>query len=150
MENDITIDKRFMSRAIDLAKKGQFSTQPNPIVGCVITKGIEIISEGWHEKAGQNHAEIMALENCTKPTEGATCYVTLEPCTMCVGAIIHARLSKLVYAVDDPKTGACGSVFNLLQTDKLNHKVEIEKGVMEEDCRSLIQNFFKQRRQKSR
>ena len=73
-------------------------------------------------------------------------YVTLEPCIMCAGAIIHARLSRLVYAVDDPKTGACGSVFNLLQTDELNHKVDIEKGVMEEECQSLIRSFFKEKR----
>ena len=65
---------------------------------------------------------------------------------MCAGAIIHARLSRLVYAADDPKTGACGSIFNLLQTEELNHKVEIEKGVMEEECQSLIQLFFKKKR----
>ena len=80
----------------------------------------------------------------------ATIYVTLEPCAMCAGAIIHARLSKLVYAADDPKTGACGSIFNLLQTEELNHRVEIEKDVMEEECRSLIQSFFKEKRDKQK
>ena len=69
---------------------------------------------------------------------------------MCAGAIVHARLEKLVYAITDPKTGACGSVFNLLQTEELNHKVEIQKGVMEDECRSLIQDFFKEKRVKNR
>jgi tRNA(adenine34) deaminase len=69
---------------------------------------------------------------------------------MCAGAIIHARLSRLVYALDDLKTGACGSVFNLLQTEELNHRVEIKKGVMEEECRSLIQSFFKDKRAKQK
>ena len=75
-------------------------------------------------------------------------YVTLEPCAMCAGAIVHSRLTKLVYAVEDLKTGACGSVFNLLQAEELNHKVVIDKGVMEDECRSLIQNFFKEKRLK--
>lgn len=151
MLNDID----FMLRAFELAKKAE--AQDEVPVGAVIVCEDKIIGEGWNQPISSNdptaHAEIMALRAAGKKIGNyrlpkATMYVTLEPCTMCVGAIIHARLSKLVYAVDDPKTGACGSVFNLLQTDKLNHKVEIEKGVMEEDCRSLIQNFFKQKRQK--
>jgi tRNA(adenine34) deaminase len=67
---------------------------------------------------------------------------------MCAGAIVHARLSKLIFAVADPKTGACGSIFNLLQTEELNHKVEIDKSIMEDECRALIQTFFKEKRLK--
>ena len=99
------------------------------------------------------HAEIIALREAGNNIgnyrlPNATIYVTLEPCAMCAGAIVHARLAKLIYAVDDQKTGSCGSVFNLLQTDVLNHKVEIEKGIMEDECRTLIQDFFKQKRVK--
>jgi len=75
-------------------------------------------------------------------------YVTLEPCAMCASAIVHARLAKLVYAVEDPKTGACGSVFNLLQTDELNHRVEVVRGILADECQSLIQTFFKKKRMK--
>ena len=79
----------------------------------------------------------------------STMYVTLEPCVMCAGAIVHARVAKLVYAVKDDKTGACGSVFNITQADKLNHRVRIEKGVLEKECRALIQDFFKEKRLKN-
>ena len=78
----------------------------------------------------------------------STMYVTLEPCVMCAGAIVHARVAKLVYAVKDDKTGACGSVFNITQADKLNHRVRIEKGILEKECRTLIQDFFKEKRLK--
>jgi tRNA(adenine34) deaminase len=147
--------EKWMQRAFDLAKKAE--AQDEVPVGAVIVLNDQIIGEGWNQPISSDdptaHAEIMALRDAGKKIgnyrlPNTTLYVTLEPCTMCAGAIIHARLSRLVYAVDDPKTGACGSVFNLLQTDKLNHKVEIEKGVMEEECRSLIQSFFKEKRAK--
>jgi len=148
-------DKDFMQRAFELAKKAE--AQDEVPVGTVIVYQDKIIGEGWNQPISSDdptaHAEIMALRDAGEKIGNyrlpdATIYVTLEPCTMCAGAIIHARLAKLVYAVDDPKTGACGSVFNLLQTEELNHKVEIEKGVMEEECRSLIQSFFKEKRTK--
>lgn len=148
-------DKDFMQRAFELAKKAE--AQDEVPVGTVIVYQDKIIGEGWNQPISSDdptaHAEIMALRDAggkigNYRLPDATIYVTLEPCTMCAGAIIHARLAKLVYAVDDPKTGACGSVFNLLQTEELNHKVEIEKGVMEEECRSLIQSFFKEKRTK--
>jgi len=148
-------DKECMQRAFELAKKAE--AQDEVPVGAVIVLNEQIIGEGWNQPISSDdptaHAEIMALRHAGEKTgnyrlSNATIYVTLEPCIMCAGAMIHARLSKLVYAVDDPKTGACGSVFNLLQTEKLNHTVEIEKGVMEDDCRILIQNFFNQKRQK--
>ncbi len=150
-------DKDWMQHAFELAKKAE--AQDEVPVGAVIVYEDKIIGEGWNQPISSDdptaHAEIMALRDAGKKIgnyrlPNATIYVTLEPCTMCVGAIIHARLAKLVYAVDDPKTGACGSVFNLLQTDKLNHTVEIEKGVMEEECRSLIQSFFKEKRAKQK
>ena len=151
----MTTDIKWMQRAFELAEKAE--AQDEVPVGAVIVYQDKIIGEGWNQPISSDdptaHAEIMALRDAggkigNYRLPNATIYVTLEPCTMCAGAIIHARLSKLVYAVDDPKAGACGSVFNLLQTDKLNHKVEIEKGVMEDDCRCLIQNFFKKKRNK--
>ncbi len=146
-----------MQRAFELAKNAKAHNEVP--VGAVIVYENEIIGEGWNQPISSDdptaHAEIMALRDAGKKIgnyrlPNATIYVTLEPCTMCAGAIIHARLAKLVYAVDDPKTGACGSVFNLLQNEELNHRVEIVKGVMEEECRSLIQSFFKEKRAKQK
>ncbi len=146
-----------MQHALKLAKKAE--AQDEVPVGAVIVLNDQIIGEGWNQPISSDdptaHAEIMALRDAGEKIgnyrlPNATIYVTLEPCTMCAGAIIHARLAKLVYAVDDPKTGACGSVFNLLQTEELNHKVEIEKGVMEEESRSLIQSFFEEKRAKQK
>jgi tRNA(adenine34) deaminase len=153
----LTDNKHWMQRALELAKKAEVHDEVP--VGAIIVYEDKIIGEGWNQPISSDdptaHAEIMALRDAggkigNYRLPNATIYVTLEPCTMCAGAIIHARLTKLVYAVDDPKTGACGSIFNLLQTEELNHKVEIEKGVMEEECRSLIQSFFKEKRTKQK
>tara|TARA_R110002111_G_scaffold233392_1_gene294461 strand:+ start:841 stop:1308 length:468 start_codon:yes stop_codon:yes gene_type:complete len=150
-------DKDYMQCAFELAEKAKF--QDEVPVGAVIVHEGKVIGEGWNQPISSNdptaHAEILALRDAAKKLGNyrlpeATMYVTLEPCAMCAGAIVHARLEKLVYAITDPKTGACGSVFNLLQTEELNHKVEIQKGVMEDECRSLIQDFFKEKRVKNR
>lgn len=144
-----------MQRALELAQEAE--THGEVPVGAVIVYEDQIIGEGWNQPILSNdptaHAEVIALREAGNNIgnyrlPGATMYVTLEPCAMCAGAIVHARIAKLVYAADDPKTGACGSVFNLLQTNELNHNVEIEKGMMEEECRALIQNFFKAKRNK--
>ena len=148
-------DLKWMQRAYELAQKAK--DQDEVPVGAVIVHENKIIGEGWNQPISSNdptaHAEIVALRRAGQTLNNyrlpdATMYVTLEPCAMCAGALIHARLAKLIYAADDPKTGACGSVFNLLQTNELNHKVEIEKGVMEDESRSLIQGFFKEKRVK--
>jgi tRNA(adenine34) deaminase len=145
----------WMQRAFELAQNAK--EQDEVPVGAVIVLEGKIIGEGWNQPISSNdpsaHAEIMALRHAGQTNKnyrlpGATMYVTLEPCAMCAGAIVHSRLTKLVYAVEDLKTGACGSVFNLLQAEELNHKVVIDKGVMEDECRSLIQNFFKEKRLK--
>lgn len=146
-------DKKWMQRAFELAEQAKI--QDEVPVGAVIVFEEKIIGEGWNQPVSSNdpsaHAEIMALRDAGNNIGNyrlpdTTMYVTLEPCAMCAGAIVHARLAKLVYAADDPETGACGSVFNLLQSEELNHKVEIEKGIMEEECRTLIQTFFKEKR----
>jgi tRNA(adenine34) deaminase len=149
-------DKEWMQRAFELAQEAQAHDEVP--VGAIIVYQDQIIGEGWNQPISSNdptaHAEIMALRDAGNKMENyrlpdATMYVTLEPCAMCAGALVHARIAKLVYAVEDPKTGASGSVFNLLQTEELNHKVEIEKGILEEECRSLIQTFFKEKRIKN-
>lgn len=149
----MTQDAKWMQRAFELAQEAK--SQDEVPVGAVIVFEEQIIGEGWNQPISTNdptaHAEIVALRDAGNNIgnyrlSDATMYVTLEPCSMCASAIVHARLTKLVYAVEEPKAGACGSVFNLLQTKELNHQVEIEKGVMEEDCRSLIQTFFKEKR----
>ena len=148
-------DKEWMQRAFELAQKAKEHDEVP--VGAVIVHEDQIIGEGWNQPISSNdptaHAEIIALRDAGNNVgnyrlPNATMYVTLEPCAMCAGAIIHARLSKIIFAVADPKTGACGSIFNLLQAEELNHKVEIDKGIMEDECRSLIQTFFKEKRSK--
>ena len=146
-------DKNWMQHALLLAKRAE--QQDEVPVGAVIVLNDQIIGEGWNQPVSSNdptaHAEIMALRDAGKKIGNyrlpdATLYVTLEPCAMCASAIVHARLTKLVYAIEDPKTGACGSVFNLLQTDELNHRVEVKRGILADECQSLIQTFFKKKR----
>ena len=149
-------DEEWMQHAFQLAKK---SEEHNEVpVGAIVVYRNEIIGEGWNHPISSNnptaHAEIMALKKAGKKIGNyrlldSTMYVTLEPCVMCAGAMVHARIAKLVYAVDDQKTGACGSVFNIVQTEELNHNIEIKKGVLEKECQALIQDFFKEKRLKN-
>jgi tRNA(adenine34) deaminase len=151
----MTQDAKWMQHAFELAQKAELHDEVP--VGAVIVHEDQIIGEGWNQPISSNdptaHAEIIALRDAGKKIgnyrlPNTTMYVTLEPCAMCAGAIVHARVEKLLYAADDLKTGACGSVFNLLQSEKLNHKVDIEKGILEEECRTLLQDFFKAKRVK--
>lgn len=151
----MTQDAKWMQRAFELAEKAK--SHDEVPVGAVIVFENQIIGEGWNQPISSSdptaHAEIMALRDAGNNIgnyrlPNTTMYVTLEPCVMCAGAIVHARLEKLVYAAGDPKTGACGSVFNLLQSEELNHKVDIEQGIMENESRSFIQTFFKEKRAK--
>ena len=149
----MNVDEEWMQHAFQLAKKSKEHDEVP--VGAIVVYEDEIIGKGWNEPILSHdptaHAEMMALKNAGEKIGNyrlpkSTMYVTLEPCVMCAGAIVHARIARLVYAVDDEKTGACGSVFNVVQTDKLNHRVRIEKGVLEKECRTLIQDFFKEKR----
>ena len=151
----MNIDEEWMQYALQLAKK---SEQRDEVpVGAIIVYKNKIIGEGWNQPISSNnptaHAEIMALQDAGEKIGNyrlldSTMYVTLEPCVMCAGAMVHARIAKLVYAVDDQKTGACGSVFNMIQAEELNHNTEIKKGVLEKECQALIKNFFKEKRLK--
>ena len=142
-----------MQHALSLADKAE--QEGEVPVGAVLVKDDNIIAEGWNHPIATHdptaHAEIMALRNAAKKMGNyrlinTTLYVTLEPCVMCAGAIIHARVSKVVFGASDPKTGAAGSMFDILGTEKLNHKVEIESGVLEQECAEKLKIFFKAKR----
>lgn len=151
------INNKFMKSAFKEAEKS-YDKEEIP-VGAVIVKDGKIIARGHNLKETKNdttnHAEIIAIRKASKKLKswrlrGCTMYVTLEPCTMCAGALIQARLDKVVIGTMDEKTGACGSVLNVLEDYKFNHKVEIEKGVMERDCKEILQQFFKELRGKKK
>ena len=142
-------DCSYMRRALELAKKARFNCPPNPAVGCVIVKDRRIIGEGFTQKTGEAHAEVMALRDAASRGEsvaGATVYVTLEPCLMCAGAILLARVPRLVYGATDPKAGACGSLFEVNNDSRLNHSIETVSGVLASDSAALLRAFFQQRR----
>lgn len=151
------IDEIYMSEAIKEAKKA--AEQNEVPVGCVIVKDRKIIARGHNQvellKDPTAHAEMIAITQATNYTgskwlNGASIYVTIEPCSMCAGASVLARIGSLIYGADDPKAGACGSIINIVNNTKLNHRVKIKKGVLEQQCRDLLQNFFKKKREKRR
>ncbi|MCY3750102.1 MAG: tRNA adenosine(34) deaminase TadA [Gammaproteobacteria bacterium] len=146
-------DDYWMRRALDLAERAR--SEGEVPVGAVLVMEDDCIGEGWNRPISAHdptaHAEIGALRagaahmgNYRLP--GATLYVTLEPCAMCAGAIILARLKRLVYAAADPRAGAAGSVFNILQSSQLNHRVELASGILEQEAAMLLQTFFRERR----
>ncbi len=138
-------------------KEAQKAEQINEVpIGAVIVKDDKIIGRGYNltetSKDPTMHAEMIAIREATSSIGysrlyGCTMYVTCEPCTMCAGAMILARINKVVIGTMDKKTGACGSIYNLLQQDKLNHQVEIQTGVLAEECSAMMTNFFKKLRQ---
>lgn len=146
-------DQKWMKHALSLADRAEALGEIP--VGAVLVKDNQIIAEGWNLSISHHdacaHAEIVTLREAGKIIKNyrlldCTLYVTLEPCPMCAGALVHARVKRLVYGAGDYKTGAAGSVFNLLQNDKLNHQVEITAGVLAEPCATKISTFFKARR----
>lgn len=124
-------------------------------VGAVIVRDGEVIATGFNQPIGSQdptaHAEIIALRAAASllgnyRLPGCELYVTLEPCAMCVGAILHARIARVVYGASDPKTGACGSVVNLFEHGKLNHHASVTGGILAEECGKLLREFFAERR----
>jgi len=150
---DTEIDNFFMKRALiqaDIAK----SKHEVP-VGAIIVFNNRIIAESYNNPIESldptAHAEINVLRKATQVLEnyrltGANLYVTLEPCAMCYGAIVHSRISKLIFGAYDPKTGVCGSTYNLHEQACFNHRPYITGGVLEEECSSILKDFFKERR----
>ncbi len=142
-----------MQLALDLAR--QAAKNGEVPVGAIIVKDSVIIGRGSNAPIGLHdptaHAEIIAMRQAAQHLGNyrlvdCTLYVTLEPCAMCSGAMQHARIAKLIYGASDPKTGACGSVINLMDELKLNHHTEVVGGVLAEDCGAVLTAFFKQRR----
>ncbi len=142
-----------MRRALDLARHAQQAGEVP--VGALIVLDGEIIGEAWNQPIVSHdptaHAEIMALRAAAVRVQnyrlpGATLYVTLEPCAMCAGAMVHARIARVVYGAADPKTGAAGSVFNLLETTELNHRAQVTRGVLAEECGKMLRDFFQSKR----
>jgi len=147
-------DETFMQRALELARRAE--AEGEVPVGAVLVREGEIIGEGWNRPIGAQdptaHAEIVALRDAARRVgnyrlPGTTLYVTLEPCPMCAGAIVHARVEKVVFGASDPRSGAAGSVFDLLPSDnRFNHRTVVEGGVLAESCGELLRQFFRARR----
>ncbi len=144
----------WMKKAMDCAKQAELIDEVP--VGAVIVKDNEMIGYGYNQVISLNdasaHAEIQAIKNTGKSINNyrlvnTTLYVTLEPCMMCVGAIVHARISQVVFAAYDKKTGMAGTCENCFDKPYHNHQVEVQGGVLEKDCANLLQRFFKKRRQ---
>lgn len=149
-------DLTFMGEALDLAR--QAATLGEVPVGALVVKEGAIVGRGFNHPIGRHdptaHAEVMALRDAAATLgnyrlPGCTLYVTLEPCVMCVGAIIHARIARVVYGARDPKTGAAGSVVDLFGEDRLNHHAEVTAGVLAGECGALLSGFFAARRAKT-
>ncbi len=128
-------------------------------IGAVIVYKNQIIGKAYNQREQLNdptaHAEIIALTQAAAARQswrlnGCTIYVTLEPCPMCAGALVLSRMDRLVYGCNDPKTGACGSLYNIVQDERLNHRLEVTSGVLQEQCRRQLQEFFAKRRIENR
>ncbi len=148
-------DQKYMAEALKEAKQA-LDLDETPI-GAVMTMDGEIIARGYnYRNTAKNplaHAEIIAIDQAAKVIgdwrlEDCTLYVTLEPCPMCAGAIVQARIPKVVFGARSPKAGFAGSVMNILQLEALNHQVEVVEGVLEEDCSQLLKMYFRQMREK--
>ncbi|MDE2346496.1 MAG: tRNA adenosine(34) deaminase TadA [Gammaproteobacteria bacterium] len=146
-------DQQWMQEALALARKAR--AEGEVPVGAVLVKDGVIVGRGWNHPISARdptaHAEIIALRQAAQALQnyrltGATLYVTLEPCAMCAGAMVHARIARLVYGAADPRAGAAGSLFNLVQAPALNHRLEITAGVLAVDCSALLRDFFSARR----
>jgi tRNA(adenine34) deaminase len=147
------LDQRYMRMAIDQAYIAE--ENGDVPIGAIIVHENRVIARAHNQRQLLNdptaHAEMIALTQASEAVGnwrlyGCTIYVTLEPCPMCAGALVLARVDRLVFGTDDPKAGACGSLYNIVQDGRLNHRLEIVSGVLQEDCRYQLQAFFQRRR----
>ena len=150
-------DERYMRQAITLAKKA--AANGDVPIGCVIVYEGKVIARGYNQrnvdKTTLAHAEIMAIKKASKVLgdwrlEDCTMYVTLEPCQMCAGAIVQARIPKVVIGCMNPKAGCAGSILNLLDMKQFNHQVEVTRGIMETECSAMMSGFFAELRAKKK
>ena len=151
----MTKDEKWMNAAINEAKLAMIENEIP--VGSVLILNEKIISKAHNQPIGNNdptaHAEMQVLRKAGKQIEnyrlaGSTLYVTLEPCTMCFGAMVHARIERIVFGASDPKTGVCGSCINLNNESFFNHKISITGGILDKECSELVRLFFKSKRSK--
>jgi tRNA(adenine34) deaminase len=147
-------DRTWMQRALELARHAEAHDGEVPVGALLVLDG-EVIGEGWNRNITLDdptaHAEIQALRDAGRRVGNyrfprSTLYVTLEPCVMCAGAIVHARVARVVYGATDPKTGAAGSVFDTLVSERHNHRVEVLGGVLAGEAGELLREFFRRRR----
>lgn len=147
-------DERWMRRALELAARARDTDGEVPVGAVLVLDGVAI-GEGWNRNITTNdpsaHAEITALRAAGQQVRnhrlpGSVLYVTLEPCAMCAMALVHARVARVVYAADDPKTGAAGSVFDTLVSKRHNHRVVVQGGVLAAEASELLRDFFRSRR----
>lgn len=153
----MTNDEKYMKEAIKQAKKA--AAAGDVPIGCVIVKDDRIIARGYNKRNAKKttlaHAELLAIEKASKKLgdwrlEECTMYITLEPCQMCAGAIVQARIPRVVVGAMNKKAGCAGSVLDLFQVEAFNHQVELEKGILEEECSSMLSVFFKELRIKKK
>jgi tRNA(adenine34) deaminase len=151
--NQAELDRQFMCQAIEQAQIA--ATAGEVPVGAVLVRDGQVIAKAFNKPIGNHdpsaHAEMLALRSAALAEEnyrlpGSTLYVTLEPCAMCSGAILHARVDRVVFGAADPKTGAAGSVLDVFSSKQINHQTSVEGGVMSEECGQLLRSFFKERR----
>ena len=151
------MQEKFMKEA--LKEAGKALAKEEVPVGAVIVKDGKIIARAHNQKETKTdttkHAEILAIQKASKKLKSwrlidCEMYVTLEPCSMCAGALINSRIKKIYIGTDDPKTGACGSVLNLLEDYPFNHKIEIEKYILKDECEGLLKEFFKFLRERNK
>jgi tRNA(adenine34) deaminase len=151
--NQAELDRQFMCQAIEQAQIA--ATAGEVPVGAVLVRDGQVIAKAFNRPIGNHdpsaHAEMLTLRSAAQAEEnyrlpGSTLYVTLEPCAMCSGAILHARVDRVVFGAADPKTGAAGSVLDVFSSKQINHQTRVEGGVMSEECGQLLRSFFKERR----
>jgi tRNA(adenine34) deaminase len=147
------LDRQFMQQAIEQAHLAAIAGEVP--VGAVLVRDGQVISKAFNQPITNHdpsaHAEMLALRQAALTEQnyrlpGTTLYVTLEPCAMCAGAMVHARVDRIVFGAPDPKTGAAGSVVDLFAMKQINHQTSIEGGIMGDECGQLLKNFFKERR----
>src|SRR6185295_7424163 len=146
-------DEDYMDMALAEARKAELAGEVP--VGAIIVSGGEVIGRGFNQPISQNdptsHAELNARREAARHRQNyrlsdATMYCTVEPCTMCAGALVHARIARLVFGTPDPKAGAAGSIYNILTDPRLNHRVDVLTGIREDECAALLREFFAGRR----
>ena len=152
---DTEADLRWMRHALELADRGEREDDEIPVGAVLVSAEGAVLGEGWNRNITEHdpsaHAEIVAMRQAGKQIAnhrllGTTLYVTLEPCAMCAMAMVHARLARLVYAASDPKTGAAGSVFDLLADPRHNHRVVVQSGVLAQEAATRLRDYFRRKR----